>query len=180
MGWGADVTHLLKAWQPHTHTIPATPQHMDVYSPCNHNRATGSWQRNRNLKINIYKCAKLHKTWLYWIQHLYGFLAGGAIIDLTKQKHLYAYFLSNFVSLKQFFHSRSLIQKMIWEVTCRIGCSMYPEAVQLPQSSLTIKAQAIKAPPQIKPTFIPRPCFLGHKLHSFGIWLLVAAVWWGK
>ncbi len=132
MGWGADVTHLLKAWQPHTHTIPATPQHMDVYSPCNHNRATGSWQRNRNLKINIYKCAKLHKTWLYWIQHLYGFLAGGAIIDLTKQKHLYAYFLSNFVSLKQFFHSRSLIQKRFEKSRAALAAPCIPRRSNFP------------------------------------------------
>lgn len=175
---------------------------MDVYSPWNHNRATGSWRRNRNLKINIYKSAKLHKTstpeqctfempmtLFSGPPHLLALLNSTFKWFSRQRRNNWPYQTKTFIRLFFFFQilwaqnnsfilahwSKSDLKSHVphWLLHVSRGGPTSP-------SSLTIKAQAIKAPPQIKPTFILWPCFLGHKLHSFGIWLLVAAVWWGK
>lgn len=175
---------------------------MDVYSPCKHNRATGSWRRNRNLKIYINKSAKLHKestpeqcsyemtmTIFSGPPHLLALL-NSTFIWFSRwwcnnwphqtKTFIRLLFFSNFASSKQFFHFRSLIQKWFEKLRATLAAPCIPRRANFPRPLRPLKRKQLKPPSQIKPTFIPRPCFLGHKLHSFGIWLLVAAVWWGK
>jgi len=58
MGWGADVTHLLKAWQSHTHTQHQPPRSIWMFTLL----ANTSGLQVPGKQKNLHKSAKLHKV----------------------------------------------------------------------------------------------------------------------
>lgn len=166
MGRGADVTHLPKAW-PHTHTRTHDTGNIWMFTLLA-NVSGFPVEKREFEKRNFIK----RQPWWYFyavhkqnlkstIEHLYGLVARGAITDLTEQKHLYAHLFFFWFCVAKTFHVSSE----------RAKSARWP--VQLFPSSPTIKTEAIKAPPQIKP-----PLFLALLFSAINYTHLACDCWW--